>query len=149
MSLKEFITARNIIMDFNASSKKEAIEKLAILLFENGDLIDKNEFIQAVFERESYTTTGIGNHLAIPHGKGSTVKKATLIFAKAQQPINWGSLDGEPVDIIFLMAIPQTDNGTDHLRMLAELSGRLMDDSFIEKIREETSVDRLVKLLSN
>ncbi|WP_313466811.1 fructose PTS transporter subunit IIA [Carnobacterium sp.] len=148
MKLSDFITSRNIMINLQANSKREVIEKMAECMFKNGYLFNKDEFVDEVLERESYTTTGIGNNLAIPHGKGSAVKEAAVIFAKTQIPIGWDSLDDKPVDTIFLMAVPVTDDGSGHLRLLADLSGKLMDDLFVEAIRNENSVDRLADLLT-
>lgn len=149
MGLQNIFLRENIITDFSSGSKKEAIEKLAEHLFNCGYLVDDKVFVENILERESYATTGIGNGLAIPHGKGTTVKEVTLVFAKTSQPIDWDSLDNEPIDKIFLMAIPQTAKGNEHLKMLAELSRKLMNEEFIDSLNNEQSIDGLLEILKS
>ncbi|BDR58074.1 PTS mannose transporter subunit IIAB [Xylocopilactobacillus apicola] len=145
---ENFLTAKNILIGLNATSKKDAINKMSQKLEENGIVTDSKKFSADVMERESLTTTGIGNNIAIPHGKSSSVKEASFIFAKNQTPLEWNSLDGSPVDIIFLMAVRSDDVGKDHLKMLAKLSGKLMDDDFVATIKKENDPQKLVEIFS-
>ena len=99
-----------------------------------------------MLERESQITTGIGNNIAIPHGKSSTVNVASLMFAKTTKPLEWNSLDGSKVSIIFLMAARERDTGKEHLKMLATVAGKLMDDDFVKEIKAENDPDKLVNI---
>ena len=103
--LSDFISSKNIVMDLNAKTKDEAIKQLSLILKKNGNVSDSDAFYKDVLKRESMTTTGIGNNIAIPHGKSSFVTDTTMLFAKNKVPLEWNSLDGSKVNIIFLMAV--------------------------------------------
>lgn len=145
---KGLLTEKNIVLGLDAGSKEDAIYQLSLILERNGDITDASDFTKDVLERESLTTTGIGNNIAIPHGKSAHVKDITMIFAKNKTPLEWNSLDGSKVDIIFLMAVSTTDQGKDHLKMLAELSGRLMDDDFVAAIKKENEPKKILQIFS-
>ncbi|KAF3375136.1 PTS mannose transporter subunit IIAB, partial [Enterococcus faecium] len=76
------------------------------------------------------------------------VIESTVAVAKLKRSVEWGALDDQPVDLVFLLAIKDTDKGTNHLRILAELSGRLMDDEFVKRIKDSRNKKELVKALS-
>ncbi|MDB7773082.1 PTS sugar transporter subunit IIA [Lactiplantibacillus plantarum] len=141
-----FITEKNIVIGLDASSKEDAIAKLAQVMEENGTVSNAEAFQQDVLYRESLTTTGIGNGIAIPHGKSDSVTAASLVFAKTVKPIEWQSLDGSQVSIIFLMAVRHRDEGKEHLKMLANISGSLMDDNFVKQIKKENDPKKLVEI---
>ncbi|CAI9395221.1 MULTISPECIES: PTS sugar transporter subunit IIA [unclassified Bacillus (in: firmicutes)] len=148
MTTKQKIHKDNITLNLVANSKEEVIEKLANLLFNNNYVSNLEIFIKDVIDREQQMTTGIGNNLAIPHGKSGAVEESTVAVARLQQPVEWDSLDGAPVSIVFLLAIKDQDKGDTHLRLLADLSGKLMDDDFVESIKQADSVDALYDVLS-
>ena len=108
---------------------------------------DSDAFYKDVLKRESMTTTGIGNNIAIPHGKSSFVTDTTMLFAKNRVPLEWNSLDGSKVNIIFLMAVSPDAIGNAHLKMLAKLSGKLMDDEFVSAIKEAKTTDRILEII--
>ena len=147
MELEKKIYKENIVLDLEASTKKEVIKKLSKLLLKNGFINNLEEFISDVNERETHMTTGIGNELAIPHGKSNAVVESTVVFAKLNKKIEWNSLDDEPVNIVFLLAIATKDKGDNHLKILASISGRLMDDDFVEAIKKSTTKDEIEHLL--
>ncbi|BDP85654.1 PTS sugar transporter subunit IIA [Enterococcus faecium] len=136
------------MIDLNASDKKSVVEKLSKLLETNGFVSDHKQFQKDVFDRENHMTTGIGKNIAIPHGKSLAVIESTVAVAKLKRSVEWGALDDQPVDLVFLLAIKDTDKGTNHLRILAELSGRLMDDEFVKRIKDSRNKKELVKALS-
>lgn len=148
MTIKQKIHKNNITVNLLANSKEEVIEKLANLLFNNNYVSNLEIFINDVNDREQQMTTGIGNNLAIPHGKSSAVEESTVAVARLHQPVEWDSLDGKPVSMVFLLAIKDQDKGEAHLRLLADLSGKLMDDDFVESIKQADSVDTLYDVLS-
>lgn len=143
-----FISEKNIIIDLDASSKEKAILQMSQTLEKNGDVKDAHQFYLDVLNRESLTTTGIGNNIAIPHGKSSSVINSTLIFAKNKQLLKWNSLDEKPVNIIFLMAVGESDTGKEHLKMLAHLSGNLMNDDFVAAIKAAQSPKEVLEIFA-
>lgn len=143
---KRFLSEKNIVIGLEAESKEEAIGKLAEIMENNGTVTDAAAFKKDVLYRESLTTTGIGNNIAIPHGKSEAVVQASLVFAKTKEPLEWNSLDGSKVSIIFLMAVREKDEGKEHLKMLADISGKLMDDSFVDQIKSENNPKKLLEI---
>ncbi|GAA2854812.1 PTS sugar transporter subunit IIA [Pediococcus damnosus] len=145
--LSDFISDKNIVMNLHARTRDEAIKDLSFILQKNGSVSDSDNFYKDVLKRESMTTTGIGKNIAIPHGQSKSVISSTMLFARNDQKLEWNSLDGSKVDIIFLMAIPPDDQGDEHLRMLAKLSGKLMDDAFVDSIKKASSSEQILKIL--
>jgi PTS system fructose-specific IIA component len=144
---KNKITKENIIINLVGSSKIEVIQAMSEQLYKNGKITDMKVFLDDVEDREMHMTTGIGNGLAIPHGKSNAVSESTVVVAKLETPVDWNSLDGSLVDFVFLLAIKNEERGDEHLRILAELSGKLMDDSFVEKIKKATTQEELYEAL--
>lgn len=145
--LSDFISEKNIVMDLHAKSRDEAIQQLALILQRNRSVSDADDFYHDVLYRESLTTTGIGNNIAIPHGKSTSVIQSTMLFAKNSEALEWNSLDGSKVNIIFLMAVSPGTQGDEHLKMLAKLSGKLMDDDFVEAIKAAQTSENILKIL--
>lgn len=147
--LSDFISEKNIVMDLDASSQDDAIKQLAEVLKKNGNVSDAEAFYEDVLKRESMTTTGIGNNMAIPHGKSDAVTDTTMLFAKNKTPLEWNSLDGSKVNIIFLMAVSPDAIGNAHLKMLAKLSGKLMDDDFVAAIKQAKTTEEVLNIIKN
>lgn len=148
MADTQFLSEDNIVIGLDVKTQFEAISQLAGILEKNGNISDAEAFTKDVLERESITTTGIGNNIAIPHGKSTSVKHDSLVFAKNKTPLEWNSLDGSKVSIIFLMAVSSGGAGNDHLEMLAKLSGRLMDDDFVAAIKAEDDPKKILEIFN-
>ncbi|MBP3038203.1 PTS sugar transporter subunit IIA [Bacillaceae bacterium Marseille-Q3522] len=138
-----------ILMDVNLSSKKEIIEKLTDVLFENGIIRSKNDFLQAVQEREKISPTGLEAGLAIPHGKSNSVKKAAFAVARLSEPVaGWESIDpNNKVKLVFLLAIPEAESSSTHLSLLSELSIHLMDKRYREKLMQAKTTGDFIHAL--
>ena len=145
--LSSFISEKNIVMNLDASSREDALEQLSKILQSNGNVSDADAFYKDVLKRESMTTTGIGNNMAIPHGKSDAVTDTTMLFAKNKTPLEWNSLDGSKVNIIFLMAVSPDTVGNAHLKMLANLSSRLMDDEFVAAIKNARTTEEVLSII--
>lgn len=133
-------------LDLNTSEKFETIKHLANLIEER--LIDVNKYVEDVKARESISTTGIGDGVAIPHAKSPWVKEPTVVVGKSLKGIEWESLDDEPVNLVFLIAVPE-DGGNEHLKILQVLAGSLMDDEFKEEILNAENEKVIEDLLNN
>ncbi|OFU53273.1 PTS sugar transporter subunit IIA [Aerococcus sp. HMSC10H05] len=136
------IDKQNIIFNSDANSTAEVIRELADTLFECGHITDIEKFMDSVFEREREIPTSIGNGIAIPHGKSDVVLTSKISLAVLKKPIVWDGSDDE-VKYIFLLAIKDGDQGDNHLRTLANLASRLMDDEFVEMLKGATNINEL------
>lgn len=147
-SIANVITEKLIRLEMKAKTKKEAILELSELLKENGIIKDVDDFSSDVFQREKEGITGIGNGVAIPHGKSASVIQTSLVVGKVETPIPWESLDGQPVKVIILFAVKDTDANTVHIKLLQKVAMLLAEDTIIEKMNQATSKAELMELLA-
>lgn len=131
-------------LDLNTSDKFETIGHLANLAADR--LVDVDKYIEDVKKREAISTTGIGEGVAIPHAKSEFVKVPTVIVGKSEKGIDWESLDDEPANIVFLIAVPNCE-GDAHLKILQTLAISLMDDDFKEELLGLDDKEKVVNLL--
>ena len=121
MAVKEILDKRVIDLDMTAKTKDEVIRHLAGLLMEAGYIQDLEGYVKDVYLRESEGITGIGNHVAIPHGKSDYVDHVGLAVGRTRDMVEWESYDEQPSDLFFLFAVPADSEGAkDHLRLIAE-----------------------------
>lgn len=147
-SIANVITEKLIRLEMKAKTKKEAILELSELLKENGIIKDVDDFSSDVFQREKEGITGIGNGVAIPHGKSASVIQTSLVVGKVETPIPWESLDGQPVKVIILFAVKDIDANTVHIKLLQKVAMLLAEDTIIEKMNQATSKAELMELLA-
>ena len=121
MNILELLSIDSIKLDCKAVDKNEAISKMVDLLANSNNIIDKNIFKKEVLSREKINSTGIGEGIAIPHGKSSVVTKPGLVAAVIPDGVDYESLDGRPVNLLFLIAAPDTKDNV-HLDVLSRLS---------------------------
>src|SRR5688572_25505676 len=131
MRLTEILKPQNIKVPLEAKVKTEAIGELVNLLAANGDLTDPKKVLEAVLDREATRTTGIGNGLAIPHGKCAGTDHLVMAIGKPATPIDFQAIDGRPVSLIWLLSSPPDKTGP-HIHALARIS-RLMT---VDKCRQ-------------
>lgn len=148
MSLSEMTSKQLIFLDKEWSSRKEAIHALCHAMYEEGIVTDEKAYEASVWEREEISETGFENGIAIPHGKTNVVNKAAFAIARVKAPIkDWPSMkEDNQVRLIFLLAIPEA-NGDEHLRLLSTLSVLLMQDTFVEKLMNESDMEQFIRLL--
>jgi len=146
MEIKDLITTESVIPSLRATSKKQALQELAKRA---ADMIGVHE--RAVFdvlmEREKLGTTGVGNGIAIPHGKLPNLDRLYGLFARLERPIDFQAIDEQPVDLIFLLLAPESA-GADHLKALARVSRLLRDKTVCEKLRGTDGAEALYALLT-
>ena len=127
-----------------------AIKALAEQLYQQGKLHNKEEYLEAVFEREVHGATALGEGLAVPHGKSDAVKEASFAVATLTNTLQWPGMDEdeiEDVNLIFLLAIPNAQAGSTHMKILTDLTSALIDDDTREAILKATSAQQLIALL--
>ncbi|MFE0045444.1 fructose-specific PTS transporter subunit EIIC [Streptomyces albireticuli] len=131
-----------------ARSKEAAIHELAGLLAATGRVTDPDGLVAAVLAREALGTTGLGEEIAIPHAKTDAVSAPVVAFARSEEGIEWGALDGTRARLIFMIAVPERMAGDEHLRILAMLSRKLMDPGFRERLLSAGDVGAVVGVLA-
>jgi len=146
-NLSQVISPQLITLDTDATNKEEVLTELAELLYKNEKINDKEGFLKDVYLREKEGTTGIGQGVAIPHGKSKTVKKTSIAIGITRNLIEWESLDGEGVSVIILFAVQDTEVNTTHILMLQQVAIMLADDDFIANLKNVKRVDELIRLI--
>ncbi|MYL34598.1 PTS fructose transporter subunit IIABC [Pontibacillus yanchengensis] len=149
MELKEMTSSSLITFDITSTKKEEVIWELTEALYQEGALSSKEDYYQAVLERENVSATGMESGLAIPHGKSDAVKEAKFAVGRLQNPVeDWESIDpNNKVELVFLLAIPNTESGSTHLNLLAELSTRLMDQDYYQRLMQANSAKEFITAL--
>lgn len=147
ISVQDMISPDIITLDLKAVTKLEAINELSALLLENGDISDKSAFVEDVLLRETEGVTGIGQGLAIPHGKSDAVRHTTIAIGVADHDIEWETLDEQPVQVVFLFAVRDKDASDVHLKLLQKVAILLSDDDFVDKLKQVKSKEKLLEML--
>lgn len=129
-------------------SKEEAIKKLADKLEEAGFLTSCNEFLESVYLREEIAPTTVGYGIGLPHGKGSCVKESVVAFMRVKNPILWNIQDDEKVKIVFMLAVSEEEGKGTHNDILVELSKKILDSNFRNRIENSSSIEEIVKLIN-
>ncbi|WP_018086172.1 PTS sugar transporter subunit IIA [Desulfurispora thermophila] len=147
MKLVEIINKETIQLSLVADSKEECIKKMAEQMVQTGAVKNLEAYIQTVLEREKKGTTGVGFGVAIPHGKSSGVAKPALGFAKLAAPVDWQSMDNNPVNMVFLIAVPEEQAGNEHLQILAAIARKLIHAEFRNQLQETKSPEEVIQVL--
>ncbi len=146
MRITELLDRRSISLDGAPAGKKEAIDQMIDLMARSGKINDVDKYRREVYAREEESTTGIGDGIAIPHGKCDAVSKPGLAAMVVKNGVEFDSLDGEPVNLIFLLAAPNTTDNV-HLDILSKLSMLLMNEEFTNALKAAKSVDEFLKII--
>ncbi len=146
MRIIDLLNENGIDLDGKAASKEATIKRLVDLMDESGNLTDKETYRKAVMAREEEGSTGIGEGVAIPHGKSPVVKEAGLAAMVVKEGTDFAALDDEPAYLFFLIAAPEAANNL-HLEVLSRLSTILMDEEFRAKLIATTDIKTFLKLI--
>jgi PTS system fructose-specific IIC component len=146
----DYIDERTIVLDIDETDRDTVIRRLAGLMKSTGLVVDEDAVVRAALARELISTTGIGEGIAIPHAKSDGATAPVLAFARSAAGVNWNSLDEAPAHLIFMIAVPEAAAGTEHLKVLAQLSRSLMKPSFRASIEmAATPADVLAALAAS
>lgn len=145
MATKDMFSKDRVSFDLKATNKDEAINELIQILYEDGKIIDKEKFRQAVLKREEEFSTGIGMGIAIPHGKSDAVKEASIAFGRSNKGVDYESMDDKPAHLFFLIAVPEESSDV-HLRALSEISRKLMHTETRENLFKVESFEEFIKV---
>ena len=143
MKIQDVLNKNVMLFDLQATDKEGVINEMVQSLVDNGVVTDFDTFKAGIMNREAQTSTGLGDGIAMPHGKNEAVKEATVLFAKSNKGVDYASLDGQPTDLFFMIAAPEGANDT-HLAALAELSKYLMKPGFADKLRQASTPDQVI-----
>ena len=145
MEIADLLRPEHVIAHLRATSKKQALQDLARRAAQTSGQNERAIF-DVLMERERLGTTGVGNGIAIPHGKLATLDRLHGLFARLDHPIDFDAIDERPVDLIFLLLAPESA-GADHLKALARVSRLLRDKAACEKLRGTDDQEALYALL--
>ena len=148
MEMAEMIDQRLISLNLDVTNKEDAIQKICRMMYDAGKVSDYDQYLNGVKNREAEFATGMGNGIAIPHCKNDCVKEAAFTLVKLKNPVDWGSLDDEPVDYVIMLAAPESSDNV-HLKMLSELAVSLMDDNFRESLKDAADVEQIINIFKS
>lgn len=144
MQVLDVLDERIIDLHAHANNKDEVLTLLSNKLKEAGYIDDVEDFKKDIYYRESLGQTGIGNYIAIPHGKSDSVTKVGIAIAKLDHEIEWETLDGKGVRLIFLFAVSNnTDYARNHMLLLADIARKLGNDEAVEQLLKAETIEEL------
>lgn len=146
MRITDLLDKRSISLNGAPKSKEEALDQVVALMAKSGKINDEEAYRKQVYAREEESTTGIGEGIAIPHGKCDAVDRPGLAAMVVKDGVDFDALDGEPVTLIFLIAAPNTKDNV-HLDVLSKLSVLMMDEAFSDSLRNARSVDEFLEII--
>lgn len=144
MDIQDLLDERIIRVGLDVKDKDDVLQKMSIMLKDAGYIEDMEAFLKDIYLRESQGCTGIGNYIAIPHGKSAYVSKVGVAIAKLKNEIEWESLDNKGVKFIFLFAVgDKTEDAVEHLRLIAQVSRKLGNDEAVRTLLNAKSVEEI------
>ena len=145
MKISDILSTDVIAVNMDGADKEDAIKKIIDLAAKSGKILDLDKVSQTIFEREKLVSTGVGKGFAIPHGKTDSISDVVAAFAITKDPIDFDSIDGEPVRFIFLLIGKENLLNT-HIKLLSRISRLMNKDEFREKLLEAASPDEVLKI---
>ena len=146
MKIDDILDARAVLPEFKATTKKQLLQDLAMSLA-GFVAVDKRIIFETLFTREKLGSTGLGQGIAIPHGRIAGLSKVTGLFLKLTTPIDYDAVDGKPVDLVFALLSPD-HAGADHLTALAKISRIMRSPSAVSKLRATNTAEGLFAVLT-
>ncbi len=146
MRITDLLDIQSVSLDGAPKNKKEALDQIVALMAKSGKINDEEGYRRQVYAREEESTTGIGEGIAIPHGKCDAVDRPGLAAMVVREGVDFDSLDGEPVTLMFLIAAPNTEDNV-HLDVLSKLSMMLMDETFTSSLRNANSAEEFLAII--
>lgn len=146
MRITELLDKRSIALNASPKTKNEALDMAIALMNKSGKISDLEAYTKQVYAREEEGTTGIGEGIAIPHGRGESVKAPGLAAMVIKDGVDFESLDDEPVQLLFLIAAPNTKDNV-HLDVLSKLSMLLMDENFVASLKKAATVEEFLEIV--
>ena len=148
MLLTELIKEDRVILNLKSLTKKDAIKEMAEHFKQLGLVEDKDKFIEKILERESIESTGIGEGIAIPHARCDSVKELSVVFARSEQGVEFDSIDGKPVHLIFMIGAPQ-DVKKEYLQTIAKIARLLKTRHYKEDLLKAKTVKEIMQVFTS
>lgn len=148
MVITDVLNPESVRFDVHSSSKKRLLEIISEELARNNEDLSAREIFESLCARERMGSTGLGKGVAIPHGRIKGNHPIQASFIRLKKPLAYDALDGEPVDLLFAMTVPE-NCGEDHLKLLAHIAELFSDPELLQRLREADSSGALLKLLSS
>jgi PTS system nitrogen regulatory IIA component len=145
MNISDLLAPEAVLASLKAQTKKQLLQELAARAHTRTQLPEKQIF-ETLIERERLGTTGVGAGIAIPHGRMTGATGITGVFARLESPIDYEAVDGQPVDLVFMLLAPE-NAGADHLKALARVSRLLRNQQICEKLRAAQTAEALYAIL--
>lgn len=146
MKLSEILDEYNIIPDLKARDKKRVIEELAEVIVQTRPSLDKDSLVRVLLERERLGSTGIGDGVAIPHGKIQGISEPVISFGRSRKGLDFESMDGQPVYLFFLLVAPES-SASAHLKALARIAKILKNGTFRKILMEASGKEEIYKTI--
>ncbi|AQT85771.1 PTS system, fructose subfamily, IIA component [Paenibacillus larvae subsp. larvae] len=149
MDLREFIDTDLINLELGTKTKEDTIDALASLMVEKGYVHEKEDYVHEVLEREKRGLTGIGQSIAIPHGKSASVTRTCIAIGRTSNDLEWEAPDQRPVRIVLLFAVEEKHQNTTHLRLLAAIASALADEELCRGLLTATTKEKVISLFQD
>ncbi|MEE4292515.1 MAG: PTS IIA-like nitrogen regulatory protein PtsN [Xanthomonadales bacterium] len=147
MLIHDLLTPDRVSFDVHAGSKKRLLELISVKLAENSDELNQRDVFDSLITRERLGSTGLGNGVAIPHGRISGITQVEAAFFRLSKPMPFEAADGQPVDLVFALAVPE-DCGEDHLKLLAHIAELFGEPGLLDAVRSAETPAELLKLIT-
>jgi|YelNatPaOPRAMG01_1025707.scaffolds.fasta_scaffold21317_3 PTS system nitrogen regulatory IIA component len=146
MRITDFLDKDSIVEELISDTKEGVLRELVSVLVKNGKVKDEKKALEVLFEREKLGSTGIGEGIAIPHGKLPDLESIVCAFGRSKRGVNFEAIDGAPVHLVFLLLAPENST-TEHLKALASLSRLLKDPHFRKNLLEAPDKEALYRII--
>lgn len=147
MKISDILSAENILLSVKAKNKRQLLQDISHLVAEKIK-VDERTICDTLQERENLGSTGFGGNVALPHGRLAELDKVHGFFIKLTSPIDFDAIDGQPVDLLFLLLSPES-SGADHLTALAQISRLLKNKTLVAKLRKTNNREEIYALLNS
>ncbi|MDX1459819.1 MAG: PTS IIA-like nitrogen regulatory protein PtsN [Xanthomonadales bacterium] len=148
MLISDLLSVGRVLPDVRARSKKRLLELISEELVKHDGSLDTRDVFESLCARERLGSTGLGNGIAIPHGRIAKQRNVQAIFLRLSKPLAFDAVDGKPVDLLFAVIVPQ-DCSSEHLKLLSSIAELFSDSELVSRIREAKDAPELLELLSS
>ena len=148
MKISDILDLKNIISSVRAGNKNGVIEELVEVMVETLPSLNRDELIKVLLERERLGSTGIGDGVAIPHGKFAGISEPILSFGRSEKGLDFDTMDGQPAHLFFLLVAPE-DSASIHLKALARIARILKNDSFRKQLMEASTREEIYQVITH